>query len=598
MAKITSADFKYYQNKLQKDKNFHREEFMERINPLLIDSYYEGYPTLQDQDRNQEDLSIPKRMSMNSIFPATSTLVAQFYPQNPKFVGYPKREGDELAAKVSAAAMNYYYDQMGAIKENQKAIISAWMYGFGVTKQGWRTDFRQVEGSGTKESSKFAQLIRKFSRNPAMEEKEDREYIASEGPFLEFVNGKNIYFDCDQPFGKWRFFHQHIPKNLHEIATNNLYSVGEDFVNRFRGAKDDREVILDLYESWIWLEDGLYVLVSVEGWNKPIRWEKTPYVAEGFPYKVLALNNQVNRVYPVSHMKVAQRLQRFSDYILTLEMEHIKKHKNITVFDGQAFDDPDKVRIKKNELGLNVFTKQGKPAQTSATHVGGNTIPVDLFNVQDILRKNIKEILTVVGARQSGESETETATQERIADFGNQLRASGMTSQIKDFLVSQGKKLLQDLKQFGTAPALIKVTGLNLVDPETNMPVTEKMVEFATNRNPELLKDIIPTDLDIGIDISNTQDRNLPVLRRQLNEFVQGTVLPLAPLLAQEGKKFNAFKFIKKAAENFETIDNADEFFDNVSIPEEGAEGGLPPEGEVPEEVTPEQSEVNLEGLV
>ena len=143
-------------------------------------------------------------------------------------------------------------------------------------------------------------------------------------------------------------------------------------------------------------------------------------------------------------MKVAQRLQRVTDYILTLQKQNIEKYKNIDIFDGNAFDEDDRNKIKRNEIGLNVFTKNGKPAAAAGVHMGGNTIPTELFNVQDILRNNIREILTVVGAR-AGVGDSETATEEKIADYGNQLRAAGMVSAIRDFVIAQGKKLLQDM---------------------------------------------------------------------------------------------------------------------------------------------------------
>ena len=147
MAKLSTSDFRYYRNKLWKDKGFHEKEFIQRIDPDLIDSYYEGYPT-----KNETDLynttsntyvsagvhnAIPDRLSLNTLFPSTATLVAQFYPQNPKFIGIPRREEDELASKVAAAAMNYYFEQMNAVKENQKAIISCVPCQKGIPQMIW-----------------------------------------------------------------------------------------------------------------------------------------------------------------------------------------------------------------------------------------------------------------------------------------------------------------------------------------------------------------------------------------------------------------------------------------------------------------------------
>lgn len=561
MASITQGDFKYYKDKLKKDKAKHEHEFIERINPDMIDRYFEGDPDDERQLHNGEQFV--DRISLNNLFPTTATLVSQFYPQNPVFIPIPKRPQDEYKAKIASAALNYYYNQMGALEENQKAIISAWMYGIGVTKQGWCSYFSEPEPAKTTNNSKMGKLLKRFSRNPEMEKKESREYIIKEGPFLEYVNPKNIYLDSENPFGKWRVFHQYIPKSLYEVRTSNLYDISDDFVARFKKNKDEREVMLELYESWYWLKDGLYVLVSVDGWNQPLRWEKAPYAAEGFPFKVLSLTTQVNKLYPIPHMKVAQRLSRLNDYILTLQKKHIEKHKNITVFDGDAFEKDDKERIKRNEIGLNVFAK--KPG-VAAQHVGGNTIPKDMFGIQEIIQNNIKEILTVIGLRAGGMESEKTLGQDQIKEYGNQLRASAMQDKISEFLKSQGKKLLQDLKQFATAPVMFEITGLDLRDPQTGEMVTDSWVEFATDRHPEYLSEVLPKELDLDIDVSNSLSRNLPVQRKQALEFAQ-IAMQFAPLLAQQGKSFNAYRYLKKVAESFESFDNVEQFFDDLQQP-------------------------------
>ena len=141
------------------------------------------------------------------------------------------------------------------------------------------------------------------------------------------------------------------------------------------------------------------------------------------------------------------------------------------------------------------------------------------------------------------------------------------------------------------------VDGINYVTPVQDQQSCGSCVAFGTISALEAVIQIeIGQDLDIDLDITNTQDRNLPLMRQQLREFIEGIVLPLSPLLAAEGKKFNAFRFIKKAAETFESITNGEEFFDNVA-PQEAApvEGGVP-ETPIPEEAPPPTE--NLESLI
>jgi len=264
-----------------------------------------------------------------------------------------------------------------------------------------------------------------------------------------------------------------------------------------------------------------------------------------------------------------------NDYILTKQKEHIEKHKNITMFDEQAFTPDDIHRLNRNEIGLNVFTKKGKLPASAAANVSSAPVPKDLYGIQDIITQNMKEILTITGARASGESENKTATQERIAEFGNELRSQGMVDNIRLFLIAQGKKLLADMKQFATAPMVFEVTGIDRVEQKidemgnaTEVPVTSKWVEFATDRSPETLKEIIPKELDISVDVSNTVRRDKVVVRQQLQNALQLLSSPdVRAAMAEEGKRANITELARDLIATQETIDNPDKYIEDIPEP-------------------------------
>jgi hypothetical protein len=580
MPNLTKGEFDYLKNKIFDDKDFHEKEFLQRIDPDIIDAYFEGDP---DSEYKQATPTV-NRLTQNRLFPVTATLLTTFYPSNLKFICTPKAGGDELDAKISASAMNYYWKQMQAEQENQLAIMSAWMYGFGAVKQGWRTAFKKTEEvkvGGEKEGlfeSIKKNTSRLLGRTPAVEEVETPEYIESEGPFLNFVNSKKLFLDKNEPFGRGKCVTEHIPKNLYDLRTQGLYPLSQDFISKFkRGGKDEKEINIDLYEHWYWLQGSLYLFVYVDGWHQPLRFEKVINQSEGFPYRFLGMNIQVNRTYPISHMKVAQRQQRFSDYIMTLQKEAIEKFKDITVWNGSAFDAKEKDAIRANKIGTNVFTDKGIPPSSVSATINSVGVPKELFAVNDKLDMNIKEILSVVGARQSGESEFETASQEKIADYGNQLRSLGLEEQIHKFLINQARKLHQDLKQFATMPVLLEVSGLNIKDPQTQMMITQKAIQF----QPGELRNRIPAELDIDIDVSESMRRDLPVIRKQMMEYVTQVIMPLMPAIVQQGKTFDAVKFVTDMGKNFETLSNPEQYFvDLPSQPMMPPVGpGMPPGG-------------------
>ena len=178
----------------------------------------------------------------------------------------------------------------------------------------------------------------------------------------------------------------------------------------------------------------------------------------------------------------------------------------------------------------------------------------------------------------------------------------GLQDQVRKFMQAQGKKLCMDLKQFATAPALFRVTGLDIQDPETGKLVTEKWVEFSTPNSPQALKDIIPAELDIDIDIVEAARRDLSVVRKQSMEFVSQVVMPLMPMINQQGMVFDAVEFVKDMAKNFETMSNPEKYFKEIPqqpMPVPGMPGipGAPSEAITPGGIEDNANAVPSEGV-
>jgi len=589
--KMGYEDFKFVKDKLRDDRTFHEREFMQRIDPYIIDAYYEGMPDNPSRGINNKENAYINfneisasglRMTQNRIFPTTATLMTQLYPNNTKFLCTPRTSEpvDKLNAKVSEGSINYYWKQMNAEEENKLAIMSAWLYGYGAVKQGWRTQYKKDYKAQEQQLSLLGRLTSMFKGNPGVEETITPDYIDYECPFLNYVNPINLYLDSSKPFKKGRYIHERITKSLSEIKDTGLYEMSDDFYNRYKGDADPRMKQIDLFESWIWWNDELYLCVTCDHveYQKPLRFQKMPYMAEGFPYQLLAFNKQVNRTYPISHMKVAQRQQRLLDYILNLQRETIEKYKDFTVFSGDAFDRINQERIKANVIGTNVFTKDGFPVSNAVTQVTSGNIPTNLFALQNILDMNIKEILTVLGARQSGESDFDTATQEQIAEQGNIIRSLGLQEEVNEFLKVQGKKLLQDLRQFATTAVKFQVAGINIKDPMTGELITDRYMEFGTMQSPRSLRDVITSEVDIDIDVTESVRRDLPIVRKQLGEIIALAGNPsIQQALAMEGKKIKIAELFQDLLNNFDTISNAEKYFEDIQPPIPGMMGGMQP---------------------
>ncbi len=567
MPKMTRSDFDYLRKKIYADKSYHEEQFLRRINPDMIDKYYESDPTAAWEETTPQ--YAPDRMTLNKLYPATMTFLGQVTPRNPKFVCTTTDDKRELDTKITEGALNHYFKEMKAVRKDTLAILASWFYGFGVTKQGWRvergTDPAKIDETEPPEGSIVGKIAGIFTGSPKVEEKDDNDYILSEGPFLDYVSCKDVYFDKDASIFDIKYFTQHVKKNLQELQESGIYTLDEDFYRRFRKGKDLREVKMDLYEQWNWQKDGMYVFVMADGYDEPLRYDKIPYASEGFPFKTLRFNLQPDKTYMMPSMKIAQRQQKLYDYILTLQKETIEKFQDVTIWDSEAFDAQDRERIKKNEIGTNVFTKQGKQPMATCYKPQSTVIPKDLFAIQNLMDQNMREIFSVVGA--VGGQNFDTATQEKIGAMGNQIRSMGFAMNVRDFIYEQGMKLKQDLKQFGTMTGTVKISGVNIKDPSNGQYLQDQIVEFGTINSPKMLKDIIPQDIDMDVDLSEGLNQDKAIIRKQMMEFVSTVIMPLKPLLDAEGTKFNATEFAKKIAGNFEVLGNIDQYFEKSNMP-------------------------------
>ncbi len=590
MSNITRGDFDFFRKQLREDRSIHEKMYIQRIEPHKILAYYEGtripgdlknshIATTQQAIGENDELDL-SRIALNKIFPATNTVATTLYPSNPGFTAGAKREQDEFKANIAQASMNYYFEEMNALEVNQRAIINAWLFGFGVVKQGWRTVFKRksevslIPGDAKNKVPTLRDRLGITSEKPSsvnVETDNDDEFVALSEPFIYSVPTSDILLDGSQPFDKGKRITHHIRRSLYDVKKSGMYDTSDAFMEKFGTKRDEREVMLDLWEKWVLLPGGWHILTMVDGpageWKQPLRWDKSPYLSEGNAFKLLRLNLEPDMTYPISHMAAGQRIHRQSDYILSLQLKHIRKHRSLDLFYEKALDTQTKNAIKKNEIGGYGFSS--KPlAEGIHTHVGGNTIPKDLFAMQAIVLDNLQEILSVSGARaESGtkKGQDPTATRDKIAEFGNQLRTQTMQDQVNLFLKKQGIKLLQDIKQFATSPVLFKVTGLNMTNPETGKNVTEEWVEFATENNPPALKEAIQGDFDIKIDATNLARRDTGLIRQQMEQMLGLMGNPVfVQLLQSEGTQFNFTEFLKDLFGNFETISNPNKYFNQT----------------------------------
>jgi hypothetical protein len=584
MPKMTQADFEYFKGYGTEMHSFFESHFMDVVNPDLLLAYYEGVrETESKQITEEENEGPPTRVCLNKFFPATSTLITELYPKNPKWLITPKKDNieSEASAKVIESVLNYYFKKINGKQENQKAILNAWFFGYGCIKQGWNVEYGKSQQEKNLQENQqppplsIGQKVKQFMLGmPESNQKQktidhgdlnDLDVILSEGPFVQSILPMDIELDHKRPFNDGKIIKHRISKTLDEVMESGLYKdyADEDFNKYFMKNKDSRNITINLNEMWIRQKDGIYIFTYADGWAKPLRWHKWGSYQDKFPFTFLSLTEEPKVTYPVSHVKVGQRGQRQVDFILTKWFEVISKFRNMTYVNENIFSDKKQAKnsIESNRTGGIVYGN--KPAtQGDIMSMATPAMTKDIFGILPLLQTNLQEILTVTSARQSGSSELDTLGQEQIAEQGNMMRIVGMKGKIEDFIVDQGKKIVSDIQQFATQPMVLKITGLSIKDPMTGQMMQDMWVNFGDGTTD--LKDAIQGEYDFSVDFSESLPKDLPVIRKQMVELAQ-MAMQLEPMFNKQGKSFNAIEFFKDSVKNFETLSNPEKYIEDLA---------------------------------
>ena len=422
MPKMTQGDFDHLRRLWTKLRTAHEEDFLARVQPDKILAYFEGLPQEKGADGRLQ------RISINNLFPSNAVALASLYPDDPSFDATPKisqpSQDQEFSAKILASSLNYFFRELEGGKHNRRAITHARMFGYGVMKQGWRFTTRTVgQTNGNRPEPTFGEKVKGFftGKKANVEQGTLEEFVDTDEPFLFSISPNDIWLDHRKPFGDGSVIVHHIKRTLQELKESNLYDLDDDFFGTVRTGLDDREIELDVYEMWLMQKDGVWVFTYCERYAKPLRWQRVADLSEGLPFQLLAFTDEPEVTYPMPHMGVAFKAQTELDYVLSLWLQQVDRNRSQLMVQEQAVTQSGLKALERNEYGGIVLTKT-PPAAGIAFPLTNAPVSGDIVNTAGLLRQHVQEILGVTGARQAGRSELKTATQEKIADTGNELR--------------------------------------------------------------------------------------------------------------------------------------------------------------------------------
>lgn len=584
---LSQQDFTFWKNYAKLMIDTHEKEFLKKIDPDMMKAYYRGR-NQRDEIYNEmfvqeNELGYENRrehfLTLSRIFQATNTILPNLYWQNPRPVVSPIRNTDANSAALMSACLRHYQKLNNDKKQNQEAIMSAWFFGLGWKKIGYRTVFFPKDDIKGEPESKLGVLDKVGNTMKSilglkpdnLESKTAPDIVDYEGMFndvaypnevmldyrTDLANSKVLLHRLKRTVYDLENFGDYDPQVINELYKKMAYQNGTRFTSR--------EMEVWLNELHIQQRNGVWILTWIDEFSqKALRYEKSTYQGKGFQLVPLVFTNEPGVRYPVSHMKVATQTQEHVDYLATLLVRHIDRTRNQLGINKKALEPGQEKAIEYNDQGGIIWFNQ--PPAGHIQQISSPAIQTDLPSLMQILVQNVTEITGTDDQTIAGQSKNKTLGQDQIAQAGTQLRNSGMLDKVQDWVIEQFKREGIILKEYSNAELNFQITKKDYADPKIGKTQEERWVEFMTANNPLGLKQYLQGEFDYDCDMQeairpNVQTKSAALVN--LAGLSKDTDFKAA--LLQNGKVIRTDKIVEALIETLEVLGDPEEYLEDVN---------------------------------
>jgi len=410
-------------------------------------------------------------VNVNFVYPYIKTIMPAVYFKDPYIFVTARQEEDLPKANTVEAIINYVWREIGLKEEVKRVILDTLIFGIGWLKIGYTAEFgRTIEDSSMVPEG---QTDRKTPEDKVIE-------------FNEFIKEENVFGKRISPFRIIvpRGFHRYIDmpyiveekledieavrenKSLKHtkdlIPTHKLDSgfgaidtpsmtnpENQGFMGRMRNvarrltSREKANKVI-LWEVWDKREEK--ILTFGKGVDSPLQERDWDLDIEGFPYIPLRFNivpdsDEHSNFYPISDIEplIPQIIEQSK--LRTAMVKHRKRFmRKIIVQEGSMT--PEQINIlKEPDSGLVAEVKD----ITKIIPFPDVTVPRDLYNINDIIKQDLREISGLPQIMLSGDPArgVNTATEANIGQQGMSLRISEKQDIIEDFTRDTARKLFK-----------------------------------------------------------------------------------------------------------------------------------------------------------
>lgn len=518
---LSTLDFDFYRGYADKMRSCHDREFMQELDPELIRCFYRGKKQKDNRfTRTGVEKDEKHTLLLNTVYAAANTILPNLYYQNAwPIVQALRDEATPESAALLAAALKHYMKVNNAKIENQEACLNGYFFGLGWKKLGYRVEYAPkpeiAEEPETKKPFSFTSLLRGDSEeSETIQPRELSDVVEEEGLFNASESPLNVMLDHKSDLLNTKAILHKIPRTLYDLM--NFGSYDEEALTSFykkyktiKGSRlDTRELDCDLFELHIKQRNGIWILTWIDGYDKPLQYEKSTWQGKGFQFEPLAFSNEPGQRYPISHMKIATQVQEKVDKMASMFYEKVARAQDLTLINKNDLEKGQLEAIVENRTRGIIVTNKPVNAGTFA-HIQSPGVQNDLPLLMNMSIQNMIEVMGTDQQLVSGRSKNKTLGQDELARVGTKIRESGMQDRVRDWMIRQFEKEATLLQKFSDAELQLEImpedySTSGMMDGN----LEPKMVEFMTMNNPLGLKNYIPGqyDFDFSIDEATKPD--------------------------------------------------------------------------------------------
>jgi len=421
-------------------------------------------------------------VSVNLIFAIGRSLVPQLYFKTPTVLVQPDKEEAVKMAPVLEAIDRKLVTQMHMKQQMKLGILDAFVSNIAVFKFGYHSIATKVdaqEGNGSLVGDLLKanpELMGAETEDENLQTYSYHDSIRPDAPWMLRINPEDFlvpYGTLNIESAPWCAFR--VIRLLEDVKNDPTYKNTADLTASTTLVPDGKNPVkatnptlqgqdlsggeklnaVELYEIWD-KRSGKIIVIQMDT-EHPLRDEEHNMPIQGLPVELLQFNPTGWDFWGPTDVEQIVQQQIEVNETRTLELQHKRTATAKFLVDEGLVDDTELTKFVKGQLS--VIKVKGNP--NNAIRELNPTMSRDLYNISDVIRADISEILGF-SRNQAGEFDVSrrTATEAGIVQKALEIRSDERRDQVADLIARAFQRKINPLIfQQWTAQRSIEVTG-------------------------------------------------------------------------------------------------------------------------------------------